>query len=100
MSERDASPPDDVRPHIWISTGVGAAFPSGVFESKRQGVEWAAANRLTGTLSDYAVGVGTYDDAITNDRFRPAKPHHGTPEHIAGFSPQYDHVHGIDGATA
>jgi hypothetical protein len=30
-------------------------------------------------------------------RFQPTKPHHGTPEHVAGFSPALGHVHLTDG---
>jgi hypothetical protein len=29
-------------------------------------------------------------------RFHPTKPHHGTPSHVAGFSPPV-HVHVRDG---
>jgi hypothetical protein len=40
------------------------------------------------------VGDGCYDIAVAQGRFTPSKPHHGSPKHIAGFSPGWtQHIH-------
>lgn len=82
---------------VWIFHGLNARFASGVFLSQADGLAWAAQHRLSGTLSEYPVGIGCYDQAVMTGRFRPSKPHHGTPEHVAGFSPTLGHVHLTDG---
>lgn len=84
--------------YIWIFHGEGARFASGVFTSDEGALEWIARHKLTGILTQYPVNVGTYDQAVENGWFRPSKPHHGTPEHIAGFSPgRTEHMHVRDG---
>jgi hypothetical protein len=83
---------------VWIFHGTTARFAAGVFFSEADGLAWAALHELTGILSEYPVGNGCYDLAIAERRFRPTKPHHGTPEHVAGFSPGLNHVHLVDGA--
>ncbi|WP_425463477.1 DUF7710 domain-containing protein [Micromonospora palomenae] len=35
---------------------------------------------------------------LSRRRFRPSKPHHGTPEHVAGFSSGLRHRHLTEGA--
>jgi hypothetical protein len=55
---------------------------------------WIARHELTGILTEYPVGDGCYDIAVRDGRFRPTRPHHGSPEHVAGFSPGWTaHVH-------
>ncbi|MGW3788449.1 DUF7710 domain-containing protein [Micromonospora chokoriensis] len=44
------------------------------------------ASRLP-SLSEYSVGVGCYDQAVAASSFRPSRPHHGSPDHVAAFSP-------------
>jgi hypothetical protein len=83
---------------VWIFHGDGAHFASGVFVDRAQGLAWIARHRLTGILTEYPVGDGCYDIAVRSGRFTPSKPHHGTPGHVAGFSPASDHVHVRDGA--
>jgi hypothetical protein len=78
---------------VWIFHGEGARFASGVFESHEAALQWVSQHRLTGIVTEYQVGSGCYDFAITQDRFRPTKPHHGTPAHVGGFSPAGPHVH-------
>lgn len=61
-------------------------------------MEWIAAGRLTGLLTEYPLNVGAYDHALANGWFRPTRDHHGTPEHIGQFSPgRTVHVHVRDG---
>ena len=46
------------------------------------------------------MGDGCYDIAVREGHFTPTKPHHGTPNHIAGFSPsRTHHIHVRDGRT-
>jgi hypothetical protein len=90
----DDSPP----PSVWIFHGAGAAFASGVFANRDDGMAWIARHRLTGILTEYPVGDGCYDLAVRAGQFNPSKPHHGTPQHVAGFSPnRTEHIHVRDG---
>ena len=86
---------------VWIFHGEGAAFASGVFTSKEDGLRWAAHHGVSGLLTAYPVGDGCYDIAVRDGHFRPSKPHHGRPSHVAGFSPGWTpHVHIHEGAPA
>ncbi|GAA2559505.1 hypothetical protein GCM10010435_33410 [Winogradskya consettensis] len=78
---------------MWIFHGDAARFASGVFASREEGLAWVAKHGLTGVLSEYPLGEGCYDAAVAQGRFQPSRPHHGTPSHVAGFSPGLDHVH-------
>lgn len=83
-------------PPIWIFHGERARYASAVFTTREDGLAWAAAHSLNGVLAEYPVGR-SYDIAVGEGRFRPTKPHHGTAEHVAGFSPGLHHVHLTDG---
>jgi hypothetical protein len=84
--------------NVWIFHGTGAPFASGVFASRADGMAWIARHRLTGILTEYPVGDGCYDIAVRNGHFTPSRPHHGTADHVARFSPgNTDHVHVRDG---
>jgi hypothetical protein len=79
---------------VWIFQGEGAPFAAGVFYSERDGLTWANERGVTGILTEYPVGDGCYDIAVRDGHFRPSKPHHGTPAHVARFSPGWTrHVH-------
>jgi hypothetical protein len=79
---------------VWIFHGDGARHAAGVFRTEREGLEWAERHGVAGLLTEYPVGNGCYDIALADGHFRPSKPHHGTPEHIAAFSPGWTrHVH-------
>lgn len=88
---------DDFGPTVWIFHGKHARYASAVFETADDGLAWAAEHRVTGILTEYQYG-GTYDAAVRQGRFRPSKPHHGTAEHVAGFSPGLTHIHLTEGA--
>lgn len=92
MPQRRA-PSADGPTHVWIFHGEGARFASGVFADESSGLAWVARHRLSGILAKYPVGDGCYDVAVTEGRFTPTKPHHGSPAHVAGFGPGYEHVH-------
>jgi hypothetical protein len=87
-------------PTVWIFHGERARFASGVFPNAAAALEWVAQHRLTGVITEYPVGVGAYDAAVREDRFRTSREHHGTPDHIAGFSPGLGHIHVSDGCRA
>ena len=78
---------------VWIFHGEGAAFACAVFRSETEGRGWAARHGVTGILAEYPVGDGCYDVAVREGWFRPSKDHHGSPSHVAGFSPGLGHVH-------
>lgn len=59
---------------------------------------WIERHQLTGLLTEYPLGVGAYDEAVARGWFRPSKAHHGTPEHVAQFSPGHtEHLHVLNG---
>lgn len=80
-------------PSVWIFHGEEARFAAGVFASETEGTAWASRQGVTGLLTEYLVGNGCYDLAVESGSFKPTKPHHGTPTHVAGFSPGLRHVH-------
>jgi hypothetical protein len=82
------------RTTVWIFHGENARFASGVFFDEETALRWIARHRLTGVLTEYPVGDGCYDIAVREQHFTPTKPHHGSPDHVACFSPsQTTHVH-------
>lgn len=86
---------------IWIFSGVKANFPSGVFRSKEEAESWIQRYRLSGTLTEYPVGVGIYDWAIENRFFNPRKPEHFEPHFIQRFScASQNHDHYTDGVKS
>jgi hypothetical protein len=90
---------DDLDPHrkvVWLFHGVHARHASGVFDTLDDGLAWAAEHQVTGILAEYPHG-GAYDTAISEGRFTPSKAHHGTADHVAGFSPGLRHIHLTDG---
>jgi len=75
------------RTHVWIFHGDQARYASGVFLDQATALAWIERHALTGILTQYPAGDGCYHVAIRDGSFRPTKPHHGTPGHVAGFSP-------------
>ena len=61
---------------------------------------WAVRHRVSGVLTGYPVGDGVYDVAVAGGHFIPNRERHGTPEHVAKFSPGWTrHLHITDGAA-
>ncbi|MET7808462.1 DUF7710 domain-containing protein [Micromonospora chersina] len=81
-----------IRSTVWVFHGEHARNASGVFDTLDAGLAWAARHHVTGILAEYAVG-GAYDVAVSEGRFTPSKPHHGTADHVAAFSPGLRHLH-------
>ena len=73
-------------PSVWVFNGPRTGFPSGVFHTKDEAEAWIQANGLSGTLTQYPVGLGVYDWAVQEGYFKPKKPEHATPEFIQSFS--------------
>lgn len=85
-------------PTVWIFHGADAEFAAGVFADKAEALAWIKRHQLTGVLTEYPVGDGCYDIALRDRHFIPTKPHHGSPAHVAGFSPSTTtHIHVQDG---
>lgn len=81
-------------PVVWMFHGDGAQFASAVFRTQAEGLAWAAKHSVSGILTEYPVGDGCYDIAVAQGSFTPTRPHHGSPEHVAGFSPGWtQHTH-------
>lgn len=57
--------------NVWIFVAPNAQFPSGVFNSAPDAEQWIKKYLLTGTLTEYPVGLGVYDWARQNDFFKP-----------------------------
>jgi len=94
----DATVPASVREYVWIFHGDDARFAAAVFAAKDEALAWAERHRVTGVLTLYPVGDGCYDIAVKEKRFHPSKPHHGSPRHVAQFSPGWtEHIHLDDG---
>lgn len=72
--------------HVWIFNGHKNRFPSGVFRTREEAETWISRHRLTGTLTQYPVGVGVYDWAVASGTFVPKHDKHASPEFIANFS--------------
>jgi hypothetical protein len=99
MSRLDAMDSGPRRSTVWIFHGDRARYASAVFDTMDAGLAWAAEHRVTGILTEYPF-AGAYDVALSEGRFTPSKPHHGTADHVAGFSPGLRHTHFTDGHPA
>jgi hypothetical protein len=94
----EAAPaPSAERATVWVFHGDRARHAAGIFHDIEQGLRWARRHLVSGVLAEYPVGDGCYDIAIQGEKFRPSKPHHGTPDHVARFGPGGQHIHIIDG---
>ncbi|MDN2694766.1 hypothetical protein O0882_00390 [Janthinobacterium sp. SUN073] len=83
---------------VWIFSGSGGKFASGVFSDKDQAILWIESKKLTGVLTKYPVNFGMYDWAIKNDFFTPMKEHEFTPEFEQRFTcASQEHYHFEDG---
>lgn len=79
---------------VWIVNGTKSCFPCAVFGDKASAVEWIRKNRISGTLTEYAVGISAFDWAVSRG-YKPKKEI--TPEIMARFSPPGEHFHYEDG---
>lgn len=83
---------------VWVFNGANSSFPSAIFHGKEEAVEWINRMKLSGTLTEYPVGISVYDWVINKGKWQPKQPHHLTADFIAKFSSAYqDHYHFEDG---
>jgi hypothetical protein len=83
---------------VWVFCGTKATSPSGVFQTKEEAESWIRANRLSGTLTLYPVGIGAYNWAVQEGLFKPKKAEHSLPSFIQSFtSASQEHYHYEDG---
>lgn len=83
---------------VWIFSGTGSRFPSGVFADKGAAFTWISKNNLSGLLTEYPLGQGVYDWAIANSFFQASKEHQTKPEFIQSFTcASQEHYHFEDG---
>ena len=86
---------------VWVFTGPGPSFPSGVFSQRSIAEAWIKTRGLSGTLTCYPVDIGVYDWALLNGFFKPKKEEHETAQFIQKFSSaSQQHFHYEDGSLA
>ncbi len=86
---------------VWIFVAPRATFPSGVFRSLEQAEEWIARHRLSGVATEYPIGFGAYDWAISTGAFKPQPSKVIDGVFIGRFtSAAMPHHHYEDGARA
>ena len=56
---------------VWLFNGNGGTFPAGVFTTKEEAEVWIAANKLSGCLTKYPVGISVYDWVIVQGYWTP-----------------------------
>lgn len=82
--------------HIWVFSGEGAIFPSGVFSSRDRAEAWISGHSLSGTLTAYPLDSGIYEWAIAHGTYDANKE--VSPRLIGRFSSAYqEHYHYVDG---
>ena len=56
---------------MWIFNGENSKFPSGVFSSLANGIEYIKKYNLSGTITEYPIDMGCYDWAVSLGYFVP-----------------------------
>jgi hypothetical protein len=90
---------------VWIFNSEKSRFPGGVFSTLERANEWIAANKLSGTLTEYPVDRGVFDWALENrmTNLSPEKllEKSRQPEFIGGFTTaSQEHYHYENGQGA
>ena len=79
---------------VWLFSGAGSRFSSGVFIYKDSAMTWILKHQLTGVLTQYPLGQGVYDWAIENNLFVPKNEHESSAGFIQQFtSASQEHFH-------
>jgi len=79
---------------VWVFNGDGGTFPAGVFATKEEAEAWIAANKLSGCLTKYPVGVSVYDWVIAQGYWAPEEEHQSEARFIQRFSSAHlEHYH-------
>jgi hypothetical protein len=88
------------RGDVWVFVAEGGRFPSAVFSSVETAEPWIARYRVSGTLTQYPLDVGTFDWAIEKGVFKPKRDEHTTPRFVGRFtSASQEHHHYVDGKS-
>jgi len=86
-------------PTMWVFNGDNSTFPGAVFPSSEAAESWIRLHSLSGTLTEYPVGVGAYDWAIEGGHFKPTKEKHKSAHFIGSFTAgAQTHFHYEDGS--
>lgn len=83
---------------IYIFSGEGSHFPSGVFTSFKEANNWIMSKKLTGCLNELPINIPLYDWAIQEDFFKPSKEYQKESKFIQNFTcASIDHWHFEEG---
>ncbi|WP_422653666.1 DUF7710 domain-containing protein [Hyalangium sp.] len=83
-----------VESQVWVFSGEGGDFPSGVFRTRESAEAWITKNKLSGVLTSYPLDVGVYDWAVSRSLFQPKRPEHESAQFIQTFSSaKQEHFH-------
>lgn len=83
---------------VWVFSGEGSRFPSGIFNDRDTAHAWIEKHKLTGVLTQYPIGQGVFDWAIENELFKPQKEVEFSPGFIQQFTcASQEHYHYEDG---
>lgn len=80
---------------IWVFTGQGGQFPSGVFSSKHNAEQWIKQNSLSGLLAAYPLDIGVFDWARTQGY--ETKRTELTATFIGSYASRLKHYHYFEG---
>jgi predicted enzyme related to lactoylglutathione lyase len=79
---------------VWVFNGANAIFPSAVFETKESAETWIVEKQVSGTLTEYPLGIPAYDYAIEMKWFTPKRDDQKMPDFIQRFtSASQNHYH-------
>jgi hypothetical protein len=93
--------PPNLEPQVWVFSGEGGTFPSGVFRTKELAEAWIAKHQLSGVLTCYPLDTGVYDWAIARNLFQPKRAEHASAQFIQTFSSaNQEHIHFEKGLTS
>lgn len=81
---------------VWIFHGLQSRFACAVFDNVEEAEKFIVPNGLEGTLTEYPVGISSYDNAIKLGHFVPQTDEHKTNEFISRYiSERQKHKHYI-----
>ena len=84
---------------VWVFNGNNTSFPSAVFKTEESAIQWIKEHKLSGTLTQYPLGISAYDHAINTDQFKVRKEHEKTSRFMVTFSPRTPHSHWDNGVN-
>lgn len=85
---------------VFVFSGEGGRFPSGVFSTRESAESWIAQWSLTGLLTEYVLDTPAYELSIARGSCEPSKPHHRSSDFIGKFAGGEVHWHYEQGRLA